>query len=350
MVARAGRSERTALGIFALTSVALAVAVVLPYVQYVLLGALLAYVLAPAQRSLESHVGSTTAAVGLISAVVVVLILPVVYVLVVAIRQASGLLGAVQQQGFDPTAIERQLEGSGYRIDPDVLRTAVADYEEEIGTGIQGLVTGVFDVVGGIPAIVFGLTVTVFVLFSLLRDGDRLMGWLREVAPVRPAVQAELLAELDRLMWASVVGNVAVSAIQAIALGVGLWALSVPGVVFLTVVTFVLALLPLIGAFGVWVPVSVYLLVIGRPGAAAALVVYGSLVSASDTYLRPALIGRSGPLSAAVIVVGIFGGVSVFGAVGLFVGPVVVGAAKVGIDLYARYGLEGLGTPAPDDP
>lgn len=348
MSARTG-SERTALGIFALVSVGLAAFVVLPYIQYVLLGVLLAYVLAPAQRSLESYVGSTASAVSLITAAVVVLILPVIYVLVVAVRQASELLGALQQQGLDPAAIERQLEGTGYRINPEVIQGAIADYEEEIGTGVQGIMTATLDIVGGIPAIAFGLTVTVFVLFSLLRDGGRLLSWLQEIAPLGPAVQAELIAELDRLMWASVVGNVAVSAIQAVALGIGLWALSVPGVVFLTVVTFVLALLPLIGAFGVWLPLSAYLVVIGRPGAAGLLVVYGSLVSVSDMYLRPALIGRSGPLSAAVIVVGIFGGVSVFGAVGLFVGPVVVGAAKVGIDLYARYGVEGLGTPVPEE-
>lgn len=350
MATRTGSSERTALGIFALASVALALAVVMPYLQYVLLGGLLAYVLAPAQRSLESYVGSTLSAVSLMTFAIVVLIVPVVYILGVAIRQAADFIGALQQQGMNVAEIERQLEGAGYGLDPEAVQRAISGYEEEIGAGVEGLITGMLDIVGGLPGIVFGLTVTVFVLFSLLRDGDRLVAWLGEVVPVRPAVRQELFTELDALMWASVVGNVAVSVIQAVALGIGLWALSVPGVVFLTVVTFVLALLPLVGAFGVWLPLSVYLLVVGRPGAAAVLVVYGSLVSVSDMYLRPALIGKSGPLSAAVIVVGIFGGVSLFGAVGLFIGPVVVGAAKVGIDLYARYGVEGLGTPVPEEP
>ena len=106
--------------------------------------------------------------------------------------------------------------------------------------------------------------------------------------------------------------------------------------IFLTVATFVLALLPLIGAFGVWLPVSIYLFAVDQPIAAALLVGYGTLVSASDTYLRPALIGKSAAFDPATIVVGIFGGIVVFGGVGLFVGPVVVGGAKVALDIYAR--------------
>ncbi len=95
-------------------------------------------------------------------------------------------------------------------------------------------------------------------------------------------------------------------------------------------------MLPLIGAFGIWVPVSIYLFAMGRPLEAAALVGYGTLVSASDNYLRPALIGRTSAFNSAIVVVGIFGGLVVFGAVGLFIGPVILGGAKV----TSTYSLE----------
>jgi Predicted permease len=137
-------------------------------------------------------------------------------------------------------------------------------------------------------------------------------------------------------MWASVVGNVAVAAIQAVLIGVGLAIAGLPAVVFLTVATFVLTLLPLVGAFGVWLPAAVYLLAVGRPTAGAAMAVYGLLVTFSDAYFRPALIGRTGALNSAIIVIGIFGGLVVFGAVGLFVGPVVLGGTKLVVDCLAR--------------
>jgi predicted PurR-regulated permease PerM len=329
-------TEQSALGIIAVASGILALLLIVPYLQYILLAVVLAYVLAPLQTVLEHVLSPTTSAVSLIAGSLLVLILPMIYVLVVAVRQASELAATVEQQGLSPTAIEQQLETVGYQVDID---DAIAAYEanpDQIDDGLHGIVTGALEIIGGIPAIVVGLTVTMFVLFGLLRDGDRLVGWLQTVVPISDASKNELFAELDRLMWASVIGNVIVSAIQAVLLGIGLWVLDVPSVVFLVVATFFLALLPLIGAFAVWVPVSIYLVAVGRPVAGLALVGYGAVVSLSDMYLRPAIIGKSGALSSAVIVVGIFGGVTVFGAVGLFIGPVILGAAKIAFDLFAR--------------
>ena len=119
-------------------------------------------------------------------------------------------------------------------------------------------------------------------------------------------------------------------------IGVGLAIAGLPSVIFLTVATFVLTLLPLVGAFGVWLPAAVYLLAVGRPAAGAVIAVYGLLVTFSDAYFRPALIGRTGTLNSAIIVIGIFGGVVVFGAVGLFIGPVVLGTAKLVLDSFAQ--------------
>ena len=205
---------------------------------------------------------------------------------------------------------------------------------------------GALDLVGSLPGLFIGLTITLFVLFALLRDGERLVAWIQWVLPVDDQVLAELSEGLDELMWASVVGNVAVAAVQAVLLGVGLVVAGVPAVVFLTVATFVLTLLPLVGAFGVWIPAAIYLAASGRPVAGAAMVAYGLIVTFSDTYLRPALIGQTSAFNAATVVVGIFGGLVAFGAVGLFVGPVVLGGAKLTLDCFAR-GHTGESAPAP---
>jgi predicted PurR-regulated permease PerM len=301
--------------------------------QYILLAIVLAYVLTPAQRKLERYTSSVTAALTLISFSVFVLFIPVAYLLTVAIQQGLGLLTALQEGELSLDTIQDRIETIGYVIDLDLLYVT---YQEPITTGLQRLATGAVTVIGGLPGVLIGLTVTVFVLFALLRDGEQFVTWLQSIAPLSDRVERELLRELDALMWASVIGNVAVAAIQAILLGIGLALLGVPGVVFLTVATFILTLLPLVGAFGVWVPVSLYLFAIGRPTAAVLLFVFGSVVSASDIYLRPAIINRSGALNVAIIVVGIFGGIVLFGAMGLFVGPVVLGGSKVVLDLFAQ--------------
>jgi predicted PurR-regulated permease PerM len=277
--------------------------------------------------------GPGSAALTLTSLSVLLLLVLLAYVITIAIQQGLALLAALRAGEFSPAILQDRIAAVGYVVDLDLL---YATYQEPIATGVERLATGAMTAIGGLPGVFIGLTVTTFVLFVLLRDGTRFVTWLRAVVPVSEPVQGELLAELDDLMWASVVGNAAVAGIQAVLLGITLVLVGMPGAVFLTVATFVLCLLPLVGAFGVWVPVSIYLLGIGRPMPALVIFVIGSVVSASDTYLRPAIINRSGALNVAVITVGIFGGIIVFGAVGLFIGPVVLGGTKIVFDQFAR--------------
>ncbi|WP_226479352.1 AI-2E family transporter [Natrinema amylolyticum] len=332
--------EQPVLTALALVGVVLGLRIILPYLQYVLFGIVLAYILLPLQQRLEAYVRPMIAASITIVVAVLVILIPIVYILSVALRQTSQLVTAVRNGEVDLETIESTLAETGYSVD---LTTLYESYQDAITGGVQGLATGALEIVGGLPGIAIGLTITLFVCFALLRDGNRLIEWLYRVVPIEDRIQRELFEELDQLMQASVISNVLVAVIQAVMLGVGLAILGIPAVVLLTVLTFLLTLLPLVGAFGVWLPVSIYLLAMGRTLAAGALAVYGLFVTLSDTYLRPALIGRSGAINSAIIVVGIFGGLITFGAVGLFIGPVVLGGAKVALDIFAR---ERIGGPA----
>jgi predicted PurR-regulated permease PerM len=316
-----------------LLSSLLALFVLLPYLQFVLFGVVLAYILFPVQKRAEQHVRPTIAAMGVVVAALFFVLIPIIYLLTIAVQQSLRVVSAVRNGQIDVASIEELLETTGYQID---LGSLYESNQERIATSLQEVTSGVIDLAGSLPGLFIGLTITLFVLFALLRDGEQLGAWVQWVLPIDEGVLDELREGLDQLMWASVVGNVAVAAIQAALLGVGLAIAGLPAVIFLTVVTFVLTLLPLVGAFGVWVPAAIYLLAVGRPIAAGAVAVYGLLVTFSDTYLRPALIGRTGAFNSAIIVIGIFGGLVVFGAVGLFIGPVVLGGAKLVLDCFAR--------------
>ena len=335
--------EQPVLALLALIAVVLGLVIVLPYLQYVLFGVVLAYILLPLQNRLEERVRPMIAAFVSVIVALLVIVIPLLYILSVAFRQSTLLVEAIREGEIDLEMIEGALADRGYPVD---LTGLYESYQDAISSGLRGLANSALDIVGGLPGILIGLTITLFVCFALLRDGNRLIDWLYRVVPIDDEIQRELFTELDQLMQASVISNVLVAAIQAVMLGIGLAVLGIPAVVLLTVLTFVLTLLPLVGAFGVWLPVSIYLVAVGRPVAAAALAVYGLFVTVSDTYLRPALIGRTGAINSAIIVVGIFGGLITFGAVGLFVGPVVLGGAKVVLDIFARERADGSGAGA----
>lgn len=325
--------EHSGLTALALLGSLVALLVLLPYLQFVLFGVVLAYVMFPVQRRAEQYVRPTVAAVVVVVVTLLLVLLPLIYLLVIATRQALDVVSAVRNGELDVGSIESLIESTGYSVDLVALYKA---NQGRVAASLEQITSAALGLVGSLPGIFVGLTVTLFVLFALLRDGKRFVAWVEWVLPIDQGVLDDLRDGVDRLMWASIVGNVAVAAIQALLLGVGLAIAGLPAVIFLTVATFVLTLLPLVGAFGVWVPAAAYLVGVGRPIAGAAIAVYGLFVTFSDLYLRPALIGRTGAFNSATIVIGIFGGLVVFGAVGLFIGPVALGGAKLVLDSFAR--------------
>lgn len=326
--------DRRWLGLLAVVVGLLSLLIVLPYLQYVLAAVVLAYVFYPLRRRLVPIVGRTWSAIGLLVLAVLAVLLPLGLLVSVAIAQAAQLAEVIGAGEFGVAEFEERLAEFG--VDVNLLEL-YEQLEEPIQEAALGLADQAAGVVGGLPNFLIGLTILLFVLYSLLRDGDRAVRWAAAMLPVRPEVSSELFIRVDRLMYVAIVANVAVAAVQALLTTIGLALVGMPSLVFFFILTFVLSLLPLIGAFMVWAPVAIYLIVIGQPLEGALLFAYGSvIVSMSDNALRPIAVGRGAKMSVATVIVGIFGGVAVLGLMGLFFGPVILGTFKSVIELYAR--------------
>ena len=328
-----GRDRRW-LGIIAVGVGLLSLLIVLPYLQYVLAAVVLAYVFYPLRRRLAPRYGRTWTAITLLVVSVLAVLVPLALLISVAIQQAAQLADAIAAGELGVAEFEERLAEFGIETD---LLDLYEQLQEPIEIAARGLADQAAGIVGGLPDFFIGLTVLLFVLYSLLRDGDRAVSWVETVLPVRPEVSTELFTRVERLMYVAIIANVAVAGVQALLTTIGLALVGMPSLVFFFILTFVLSLLPLIGAFMVWAPVSIYLVVIGEPIAGGLLFVYGSIfVSMSDNALRPIAVGRGAKMSVATVIIGIFGGVAVLGLMGLFFGPVVLGMFKSVVELYAR--------------
>ena len=309
----------------------------LSYIRYALLAGLLGYVLYPVSSRLSRYLGRTLGATLTVALATVAVIAPVVVLLAVAVRQARAILRTVTESMLIDAG-DALLARLGVAADTvDVVDAAM----EAMRTSSRGLLGNVYTLLGDAADVVIGLVVFVFLLYYLLRDGDRLVAWLRDVSPLERAEMDDLFRRCDRLLWASLVGTVVVAAVQAVLTGVAFAVLGLANTVFWTLVTFLLSLFPVIGASVVWIPASIYLFFVGRTVDAVVLFVAGTFViSGSDNVIRPFVVQHSARLNTGLTVVGLFGGLAVFGFLGLFVGPVVVGMAKHLVELLAeRHGV-----------
>lgn len=303
-----------------------------PYLSFVIGALLLAYVLTPLQRRLETRVRSTTAAALLVVVATLALLVPFVALIVTVAGEAVTI--ARDLTGNDVAA---RLQAPETWLEDRFGRDI--DLASEIAARLEGLAETVVgtapDLVASLTHITIGLGLSVFLLFYLLRDGDRLVGWLQTITPLPQPMQATLYDRIDNMTRAVLLGHVLVAIIQGGIAGLGLVAVGISNALFWTVLMVLLALLPFVGAFLVWGPAAVWLASTGRLSAAALLFVYGTIVvGVSDEYLRPVIVDRYANISPAVIVIGVLGGLSAFGVMGLFIGPIIIGALKAVLEVF----------------
>lgn len=314
----------------------LTVLLVLPFLQFFLVAVLLAYPLQPVQRRLESLTTPVVSAATLVTASILVVVVPSLFVLRRIVLEGSNLIEQARE-GDIPAAfgeVETRIENVIERdIDlADAIQTAAGQADVSAVDSILGL----FET---ISHVLIGLGLTLFLLYYFLKDGKKFNRWLYATVPLPGRIQGELQEAFSDVMSAVLVTHVFIAVVQGIVAGIGLFVAGVPNALFWTVIMIVLAIIPIVGSFIIWGPAVVYLLSLDQIFWGAFLFIYGAIVvGLTDDYLRPLVIDRytQTQINPAIILVGVLGGVFVFGVMGIFFGPIVVGALKAALDVYRK--------------
>lgn len=164
-----------------------------------------------------------------------------------------------------------------------------------------------------------------FILFYLYRDGDRVLATVRDLAPLTDRETERLLGRLEDTIHATVLGTIAVALVQGLMGGFMFWILGLPAPALWGTVMGFLAIIPYLGTFVVWAPAAALLLMAGDWGKAIVLAAWGLVaIGLIDNLLYPILVGNRLKQHTVVTLIAIVGGIAVFGAAGVILGPVVV--------------------------
>jgi predicted PurR-regulated permease PerM len=156
--------------------------------------------------------------------------------------------------------------------------------------------------------------------------------------PINPRHTRRLVREIRRLGHAVIIGNFGTGAVQGVIGGIGYAIAHVPQAPLLGALTALASLVPAVGTLLVWVPAGVILLAMGHSAAGIFLLLWGVLAISSfcDYVVRPRLVGGSETMSSWMTLVALFGGLKVFGFVGVLLGPMLVGIAIECLRIYER--------------
>jgi predicted PurR-regulated permease PerM len=308
--------------------------ILLPFYGAVFWATVLAILFAPMYRSL-THGGRshrTPAAILTTLLIVLLVILPAAIITGLLVQEGLTVYGRVQSgelnfAGYLQKIIEVLPPSVTVWLDRSGL-TDFASIQERLSAGlmraVQFIATQAFSVGQNTLQFVVSFFIMLYLLFFLLRDGDRLAGRIRGAIPLQHTLQQNLSAKFIAVVRATIKGNLVVAVVQGALGGFIFWVLDIRAPVFWGVVMAFLSLLPAVGTALVWLPVALYFLVTGAIVQGVILIAYGVLViGLVDNVLRPTLVGKDTKMPDYIVLIATLGGMAIFGINGFVIGPLI---------------------------
>ncbi|MBR9704480.1 AI-2E family transporter [Candidatus Pacearchaeota archaeon] len=192
-----------------------------------------------------------------------------------------------------------------------------------------------------LPELALRFLVFLFVFFFALKDGEKGINYLKSVSPLRKDTEEKFLYRFKNITNSVLLGQILVGIIQGLTAGVGFFIFGVPNAFLFTIIAIFASIIPLIGPWLVWLPISLYLFTVGRPEIAFGFFIYNLfLTSLIDNVIRPFIVSKRTELNSAIIVVGMVGGFLVFGILGLIIGPLIIAYILLMLEIYKKKNLD----------
>lgn len=321
--------------------------ILLPYSGAVFWGVVFAIIFAPLQSKLLRATKGKPTIAALLSLLVIVLmvLLPLAMITASLVDQVAGIYTMVSSGQIDfahyfevvmhalpnwAISILERFELTNLAS----LQTKITEFAAQIS---QAAATYALNIGRNTLDFVVSMTIMLYLLFFLLRDGRILAARIQRAVPLSVEYKSRLFQNFTTVIRATVKGNVLVAIAQGALGGLIFWMLDVSGPLLWGVVMAFLSLLPAIGAALVWGPVAIYFLVTGAIWQGVVLAAYGVLViGLVDNILRPILVGKDTKLPDYVILLSTLGGMALFGLNGFVIGPVIAALFIAAWDLFCR--------------
>jgi len=246
-------------------------------------------------------------------------------------------VSGIQRQLNEPGGVDRLIETLPFS---DTIRPYQADFAERIGqvAGSMGgfVVQQLAALTRGTVTFIFLLFVMLYAMFFFLKDGEGLLAKILYYLPLSSDDEQRMLGKFVSVSRAMVKGTFLIGIVQGALAALSFWVAGVPSVAFWGTVMAVLSVIPGIGSALVWVPAGIYLLSLGHTAAGVGVLLWcGIVVSMIDNMMRPWLVGRDTQMPDLMILLGTLGGLVLFGAAGVIVGPIV---AALFVTVWELYG------------
>jgi predicted PurR-regulated permease PerM len=253
-----------------------------------------------------------------------------------AIDVTNQVVPWVDQQIREPSQIDRwiQAQPALQKLGPyeDQIVSKLGELASNVGTF---LINTLAATTKGTAVFFFHLFVMLYAMFFFLMDGPRILDKFLYYMPLSPADEERMVEKFLSVSRATIKGTLIIGIVQGGLAGIAFWVVGIDGAVFWGTIMAILSIIPGVGTALVWIPAVIYLVAKGHMGSAIGLFVWcAAVVGTVDNVLRPWLVGKDTKMPDLLILLGTLGGLIVFGAPGIIIGPIIAALFVTIWDIY----------------
>ena len=182
------------------------------------------------------------------------------------------------------------------------------------------------------------LFITFYSLFFFIRDGEKLLKKLMHLCPLGDEQEKMLYNKFTSTTRATIKGSLIIGLIQGTLGGLMFWVAGINGAIIWGLLMVLLASVPGIGPYFVWLPAAIVMIILGHTWTGIGMILFGALVIGTiDNILRPMLVGKDSQMHPLLVLLSTLGGIAVFGISGFIIGPIIASLMLAFWEMYESH-------------
>lgn len=313
--------------------------IVYPFWIAIVSSCIIAYIFYPIYIKIKTYLNEKKTISSLLTVILIILVilLPLVVIIntfaseafnvydqfIVGLSNESQNIAEIQSKIYEKTGIEFN------------IKELLANFTNKIISATSSFLSGV-------PEKIIQIAVFIFLLFYMLKEGNNLLDAIKKLLPFDYKIKHKLISKTDELLKALIYGSLITSLIQGFVGGLGFFVLGINSPIFWGILMAFFALIPFIGTPIIWLPTTISLLFQGFVSSSSILIIKGIIlflygvfvISLVDNFIKPYFISNKGKLHPAIVLLSILGGLSMFGFIGIILGPLIMTLFLSLVELY----------------
>lgn len=195
-------------------------------------------------------------------------------------------------------------------------------------------VTAITNILINLPVISLQFLVALFTFYFFLKDKERFQDYIKSLLPFSKEVEKKLFKQTGEITLSVIYGQVVVGILQGVLVGIGFFLFGLENALVLTILACIAGVFPIIGTTIIWLPTAIFLFLGGSVWPAIGISVFGFLSSIADNLVRPMFISQRTRMHPSIVLIGMIGGLYLFGFLGFIMGPLILAYLLIILEIY----------------